>query len=75
MELQNCRQVGQAQLIGQLKITGCASPWSVNTTSMSAFPVQTGCVYFHEKTRPEIFQQSETDSADGVSGVVFGRFA
>lgn len=37
--------VAQAQLLGQVKITGCSSQWSTTSTSFAAFSAQTGCTY------------------------------
>jgi hypothetical protein len=41
----NIGTVAQAYLVGQVKITGCASNWTTNSTSLAAFSAQTGCVY------------------------------
>jgi hypothetical protein len=41
----NIGTVAQAYLVGQVKITGCASNWTTNSTSLAAFSAQTSCVY------------------------------
>jgi hypothetical protein len=41
----NLTNVSQAQLIGQVKVTGCTSQWNTSATSLSAFGTQTGCTY------------------------------
>jgi hypothetical protein len=37
--------VAQAQLVGTVKVTGCASPWSTTSTAFASFATQTGCSY------------------------------
>lgn len=41
----NLSQVSQAQLIGQVNISGCSGPWGTTSTSLAAFSPVTGCVY------------------------------
>jgi len=41
----NLGSVAQAQLIGQIKVSGCAGSWSTTSTSFAAFSAQTGCTY------------------------------
>jgi hypothetical protein len=42
---QGTYQIQQAQLVGQIKITGCASNWGTTSTTLADFTPQTGCVY------------------------------
>lgn len=37
--------LSQAQLLGSVTVTGCASPWSTTSTGFAAFATQTGCSY------------------------------
>lgn len=42
----NIGSVSQATLVGLVKVTGCANPWSTTATStFTAMAAQTGCVY------------------------------
>lgn len=41
----NLTNVSQAQLVGQVKVTGCASQWSTSSTTFAAFSPLTGCSY------------------------------
>jgi len=44
-EATNVSSVAQAQLVGTVKVTGCASPWSTTSTAFASFATQTGCSY------------------------------
>lgn len=37
--------VSGAKLVGAVKITNCATPWTLTSTSYASFTAQTGCVY------------------------------
>jgi len=41
----NIGTVAQAQLIGQIKVSGCSAAWNTNSTSLAAFSAQTSCSY------------------------------
>lgn len=41
----NIGSVAQAQLIGQIKVSGCSAAWTTTSTSLAAFAAQTGCTY------------------------------
>ena len=41
----NIGTVSQAQLIGTVKVTGCAGVWSTTSTTFASFGTQTGCSY------------------------------
>lgn len=41
----NISQVAQAQLLGTISITGCASGWSTTSGTFADFATQTGCSY------------------------------
>jgi len=64
----NIGSVAQAQLIGQVKVTGCSAAWITNATSISAFSAQTGCSY-------SILQGSGnvTAPATNIPGLTFSR--
>jgi hypothetical protein len=44
-EATNVSSVSQAQLVGTVKVTGCASPWSTTSTTFASFATQAGCSY------------------------------
>ena len=42
---QNLVYTSQAKLIGTMTVTGCAGGWTTSSTSLAAFPTQTGCSF------------------------------
>jgi hypothetical protein len=41
----NIGSVSQAQLYGTITVTGCSSPWSTSSTSLTDFSAETSCSY------------------------------
>ena len=44
-EATNVSSVSQAQLVGTVKVTGCAGAWTTTSTTYANFATQTGCSY------------------------------
>lgn len=65
----NVGTVAQAQLIGQLKITGCAAGWSTTSATMASFSTQTGCSY------SATAGTSGTAPATNIPGISFSSLA
>lgn len=63
-QARNLSQVSQAQLIGQVKITGCSAAWSTTSTSLAAFSAQTGCTY-------TVTAGSASAPATNIPGITF----